>query len=117
MGLAAEGDVVERHPGRAVRGDLQPGQAENLELAGEGPAQALVELLSLRRGQEADRAEIDAEHRHLRRGVLAQRPENRAVPAEDKAKIGVRRQPLGDLDPLRGALVLGHLGGARDQPA
>ena len=66
------------------------------------------------RGQEADLAVVDREHRHAGAGVAAQRGQDRAVAAEDDAEVDVVAQ-LGDdlderrdLDPVLGGLVGGE---------
>ena len=93
----------------------QPREAHDVEVAAEGPRQPIGELLSLDRGQEADGAEVDPEHRHTGARIAAERAEHRAVPAEHQAEVGVLREVFADLDPAGGLAVLLELVGGRRQ--
>ena len=50
-----------------------------------------LELVALDRGEEPDRAEVDAEHRDAGAGEVAQGVKDRAVAAEDEAEVGLAR--------------------------
>ena len=97
VGSPDEADVVERHGHLHRQVDPERGQVHSLEVAAEGAPQTVLELLALDRGEEADRAEVDAEDRHPGLGEPAQRVEDAAVAAEDDADV----RPLPVLDPAR----------------
>ena len=96
--------------------DLEPGQVDRLDLAGEGAADPLLGLVALDRGEEADGAEVDAEDRHPGAGEAAQRVQDRAVAAEDDAEVRARLVAGDDFDALGGVAVLGELVRGADQP-
>ena len=79
--------------------------------------EAQVQLLALGRGEEADGAEVDREHRHVRVGEVAHRLQDRAVAAEHQAEVGPAVEVGERLDPGRGVAVLGELAGRRVEPA
>ena len=64
-------------------------QLEPLEVAGERAVEVLAEPVGVDRGEEADLAEVDREHRDAGAGVVAQRGEDRAVAAEHDAEVGL----------------------------
>ena len=64
-------------------------QLERLELARERAVEVVAEPVRVERGEEADLAEVDREHRHAGARVLAQRGEDRAVAAEHDAEVDV----------------------------
>ena len=76
-----------------------PGQREHLELARERLLEAAARLLAVDRGQEADLAEVDREHRHAGAGVPAQGGQDRAVAAEREADVDVDPALDVDLEP------------------
>ena len=88
-------------PALALERDLQPGQLDRLDLAGEGAAHPLLGLVALDRGEEADGAEVDAEDRHAGAGEAAQRVQDRAVAAEHEAEVRARLVAGDDLDARR----------------
>src|SRR6266540_4888866 len=99
---ADEGDVVEGDGPGGVDLCPQSREAHDVEVAAEGARQPIGELLSLGRGQEADGAEVDPEHRHTGARIVAQRAEYRAVPSEHQAEVGALREIFADLDPTGG---------------
>ena len=109
-------DVVERER-RSCRRDrrLETGHLHHLEVAGERSAEAVAELVALDRGEEADRAEVEAEDGHVGARVGAQRLQDRAVAAEHETEVGLpverRRAARGRRRRRRAcrALVLGRI--------
>jgi len=65
----AEADVVERESLLAVDLDRQRRQVDRLRLPGQGAADPLLRIVTLDRGEEADRAEVDAEDGHTGAGA------------------------------------------------
>ena len=103
-------------PARAVELDLEPGQVDHLEVAGEGAPDPRPGVVALDRGEEADGAEVDAEDGDPGAGEVAQRVEDRAVAAEDEAEVEVARKLVDRLDALCCRAVLGDLVGGGEQP-
>jgi hypothetical protein len=102
-------DVVDRPSPLLVGRRLERRQVQHLVLPPEEAPQAVLDLVARNRGQEPDRAEVDAGHRDPRAEKTPQRAEHGAVAAEDEGEVGVRRSLfvlcLDELD----ALLLGEL--------
>ena len=97
-------DVVDRAPGPVRAPDRDRRQLERLELAREGALEVLGEAVGVDRGEEADLAVVDGEHRDAGAGVAAQRGEDRAVAAEHDAEVDVVAQLGDDLDERAGSI-------------
>ena len=114
--LAVHGDVVHRRPRPLGAPDGDAGQLERLELARERAVEVGVEPVRVERGEEADLAEVDREHRHAGARVLAQRGEDRAVAAHHDAEVDVARERRVDSMPVAGReAVLARLLGVEAQ--
>ena len=100
---ADERDVVERDGSDVIDLGVEAWEPEDLEVAGEGACEAGLDLLALRRREEAHGSEVEPEHGHARPRVDPKRLEDRAVTSEDDAQVGAP----GDL--LRGFEVGGAL--------
>ena len=85
--------------------DLQRGQLDELELAGERAADALLERVRLDRREEADASEVDAEHGHAGAEEAPQRPQHRPVAAEHDREVGARDVASAAVAVLGGLLV------------
>ena len=109
---AMEGDVVERGFVSSQHRGPQGGKAQDVELSRERPPHAVLELPRLDRGEEADRAEVDREHRHLAAGEEPKRREDRAVAAEHEREVRVGARLCAEHQPVpRLDLVLLDLSG------
>ena len=78
------------------------GQLQDLEVAREGAVEVAAQAVGVERGEEADLAVVDREHRHARARVLAQRGEDRPVAAQHDAEVGPAARRRADLDALGG---------------
>ena len=83
---------------------------QRAEIAAEGPSQAVLQVVPLHRGQEADGPVVDAEDRYVGSRETAQRIEDAAVSAQDDADIGPLAV-LHRLDPCGRIPVLAELVG------
>ena len=79
---------------------LERGQPEHQELARQGAAQVALEGLALDRGQEADPAVVDADHRRARARPRAPAPagccRRRRAPGSGPRRPGAARMPSPD---------------------
>ena len=100
--------------------DLQTHALRHHEPARERLLERGVELIARRLGEEAERAEVHAEQRHLALADRARRREQRPVAAEHDQEIDAPREIL-ERDPLpaepaRGLAVEQHLDAVIVQP-
>ncbi len=95
--------VVDRGLGLAVELDLERRQLEDAIVAGERACEAGFELVGRDRRQEADPAEVHAEHRHLTAEKARQRAKHRPVAAEHDREVGCA--VLGRLEPVARGVV------------
>ena len=84
-------DVVHRHRPLAAGLDVERGQLEHGVLAGERAREPCLEVGAVDRRQEADAAEVDAEHGDARAQVALQRPQHRSVAAQHDDDVGLLR--------------------------
>ena len=75
-------------PWTAVRFDLEGRQLLDSKIAGEHPGQSGLELVRLDRGEEADAAEVDADHRDPGVEKTLERAQHRSVTAEHDGDVG-----------------------------
>ena len=80
--------------------DAQRREVADPEVAGEHPRDAGFEVVRVLAREEADPAEVDAEHRHAGAEERAQRAEHRPVAAEDDCDVRI----VGGIDQLHADL-------------
>ncbi len=68
--------------------ELERRQLDDVVLAGEDAAEALLEVAPAHRAQEADASEVDADHGNAGAEEARERPQHRAVAAEDDREVG-----------------------------
>ena len=117
VGHPVEGDVVHGELLAGTRGGIEGRQGPDLEVAGQGPADALIEPVALDRRQEPDRPVVDREGGHVATCEQAQRGQDRPVAAEHEREVGVRAR-LGAVDHAVALAqpVLLHLLGRQQHP-
>jgi len=84
---AGDHDVVDGDVRRAVRRHLERRQLDHAVAPGEHALQVAFQPVGCDRGQEADAAVIDADHRHAGAEEARERPQHRAVAAEHDRNV------------------------------
>ena len=108
--LAVNRHVVDRKRPADSAVEDERRQRDHLEIPGERAIEAADGDLALDRREEADLAEVDAEHGHARAGEFAQRGQDRAVAAEREGEIRLRDRVAVQLQSGNGReLVLARL--------
>ena len=87
---ARDDDVVDGDRALAADARLERRQLDDDVVAREDAREPVLELVGRDRGEEADRAEVDADDGHARAEEPLQRAKHRPVAAEHDDEVGVR---------------------------